>query len=78
MVIYKVCTNIKMTCTHNISELKNILNFQKCYLLTKSLKADYIGRLGSLTQFHLDSDLDKEYSNVTYKHCTSIWMTCTI
>jgi hypothetical protein len=37
-MIYKVCTNIKMTCTHNISKLKKILKFQKCYLLRKSLR----------------------------------------
>jgi hypothetical protein len=38
MVIYKVCTNIKLTYTHNISKLKKILKFQKCYLLSKRLK----------------------------------------
>jgi hypothetical protein len=38
VVIYRVCTNIKLTCTHNISKLKKILNFQKCYLLSKCLK----------------------------------------
>jgi hypothetical protein len=32
MVIYKVCTNINLTCTHNFSQLKKILNFQKCSL----------------------------------------------
>jgi hypothetical protein len=59
MVIYKVCTNINMACTHNISKLKEILNFQKCYLLSKRLKAEYIGRLRSLPQFYLDSNLGK-------------------
>jgi hypothetical protein len=38
MVIYKVCTNIKMICTHNIPQLKKILNFQKCHLLSKCLR----------------------------------------
>jgi hypothetical protein len=38
MVIYKVCNNNKMIYTHNISQLKNILNFQKCRLLSKCLK----------------------------------------
>jgi hypothetical protein len=38
MVIYKVYTNIKMTCTHNIAQLKKILNFQKCHLLSKCLE----------------------------------------
>jgi hypothetical protein len=38
MVIYKVCNNIKMTCTHNISQLKKILNFQKCHLPSKCLE----------------------------------------
>jgi hypothetical protein len=37
-VIYKVFHNIKLTCTLNISKLKKILNFQKCYLRNKSLK----------------------------------------
>jgi hypothetical protein len=59
MMIYKVCTNIKLTCTHNISKLKKIIKIQKCYLLRKRLKAEYIGRLRSLPQFHLDSNLDK-------------------
>jgi hypothetical protein len=60
MVIYMVCTNINMTCTHNISQLKKILNFQMCHLLSKCLEAKHIGRLGSLPQFHLGSKLDKE------------------
>jgi hypothetical protein len=38
MVIYKVCTNKKLTFTHNISQLKKILNFQKCHLLSKCLE----------------------------------------
>jgi hypothetical protein len=38
MVTYKVFTNIKITFTHNISRLKEVLNFQKCYLLSKCLK----------------------------------------
>jgi hypothetical protein len=38
MVIYKFCTNIKLTCTYNILQLKKILNFQKCHLLSKCLK----------------------------------------
>jgi hypothetical protein len=37
MVIYKVYTNIKLICTYNISQLKKILNFQKCRLLSKCL-----------------------------------------
>jgi hypothetical protein len=53
MVIYKVCTNTKLTCTHNISQLKKILNFQMCHLLRKCLEAKHIGRLRSLPQFHL-------------------------
>jgi hypothetical protein len=80
MVIYKVSTNIKMTCTHNISEMKKILNFQKCHLLSKCLKgleANDIGRLGSLPQFHLGSNLDKECVIVLYNPCTTILMTCT-
>jgi hypothetical protein len=38
MMIYKVCTNIKMTCTHNISKLKKILKIQMCYPVRKSLR----------------------------------------
>jgi hypothetical protein len=78
MIIYKVCTNIKLACTHNISKLKKILKFQKYYLLRKSLKAEYIGRLRSLPEFYLDSNLDKECSIVIYKVCTISWLTCTI
>jgi hypothetical protein len=38
LVIYKACTNIKITCTYNISQMKKILNFQKGHLLSKCLK----------------------------------------
>jgi hypothetical protein len=38
VMIYKDCTNIKLTCTHNISKLKKILKIQKCYRLRKSLR----------------------------------------
>jgi hypothetical protein len=37
MVIYKVCTNSKMTHTQNLSQLNKILNFQMCHLLSKCL-----------------------------------------
>jgi hypothetical protein len=38
VVFYKVCANVKLTCTDKISELKKILNFQKCHLLSKCLE----------------------------------------
>jgi hypothetical protein len=38
VMIYKDCTNIKLTCTHNISKLKKILKIQKCYRLRKNLR----------------------------------------
>jgi hypothetical protein len=38
LVIYKVGTNIKLTCTHNISKMKKISNFQKCRLLSNACK----------------------------------------
>jgi hypothetical protein len=38
MVIYKVCTINKLACMNNNSQLKKKFNFQKCYLLSKSLK----------------------------------------
>jgi hypothetical protein len=38
MVIYKICTSIKLAFMNNNPKLKDILNFQKCYLLSKSLK----------------------------------------
>jgi hypothetical protein len=38
MVIYKVCTNIKLTFTHNISQMKKKLNFQNFHLLSKCLE----------------------------------------
>jgi hypothetical protein len=78
MVIYNVYTNIKLTCTLNISKLKKILNFQKCYLLGRSLKAEYIGRLRSLPQFHLYSNLDMDCSQMVYTTWTTIWVTCKI
>jgi hypothetical protein len=43
----------------------------------KSLEAKHIGILGSLPQFHLGSNLDKEYSIVFYSPCTTILLTCT-
>jgi hypothetical protein len=78
MMIYNVFTNIKLTCTHNISKLKKILKFQKCYLLRKSLKSKYIGRLRSLPQFHMDSNLDMECSIVFYNPCTTNLETFTL
>jgi hypothetical protein len=42
-----------------------------------SLEAKHIGKLGSLPQFHLGSNLDKEYSIVFYNPCTTILVTCT-
>jgi hypothetical protein len=77
MVIYKVCTNINLTCTHNISQLKKILNFQKCSLLSKCLETKHIGRLRSLPQFHTGSNFDKEWSIVIPKVYTIIWLTLT-
>jgi hypothetical protein len=43
----------------------------------KSLKAKHIGRLGSLPQFHLGSNLDEECSIVFYNTCATILLTCT-
>jgi hypothetical protein len=77
MVIYKVCTNIELTYTHTISQVKKILTFQKCHLLSKCLEAKYIGRLRSLPQFHLGSNLDKGSSTVFYNPCTAILLTRT-
>jgi hypothetical protein len=42
------------------------------------LKSEYIGRLRSLPQFRLDSNMDKECSIVIYKVFYIIWLTCTI
>jgi hypothetical protein len=77
LAIYKDCTNFKLTCTHNISKMKKILNFQKCHLLSKCLETKHIERLGSLPQFRLDSNLDKVCSIVFYNPCTTILLTCT-
>jgi hypothetical protein len=53
LVIYKVCTNIKMICTHNISQLKEILNFQKYRLLTKCLEKSWkLNTLGDSDHCH--------------------------
>jgi hypothetical protein len=41
----------------------------------KGLKAKHIGRLRSLAQFHLGSNLDKEYSIVLCNPCTTILLT---
>jgi hypothetical protein len=43
----------------------------------KSMEAKHIGRLKSLPQFHLGSNLEKEYSIVFYNPCTTILLTCT-
>jgi hypothetical protein len=44
----------------------------------KNLEAKHIGRLRSLPQFHMSSNLDKELSIVIPKVCTIILLTCTI
>jgi hypothetical protein len=44
----------------------------------KTRKVEYIERLKSLSQFHLNSNLDMECSIVFYNPCTIIWVTCTI
>jgi hypothetical protein len=44
----------------------------------KTLETDQIGILRSLAQMHQDSNLDKDSSQVTYKHFTFIWGICTI
>jgi hypothetical protein len=43
----------------------------------KSLKAKHIERFGSLPQFHLGSNWDKECFIVFYIPCATILMTCT-
>jgi hypothetical protein len=43
----------------------------------KSLEAKHIGRLGSLPQFHLGSNLDKECSILFYNPYNTILLTCT-
>jgi hypothetical protein len=40
-------------------------------------EAKHIGRLESLAQFHLGSELDKECSIVFYNPCAAILLTCT-
>jgi hypothetical protein len=42
-----------------------------------SQEAKHIGRLGSLPQFHLGSNLDKKCSIVFYNPCATILLTCT-
>jgi hypothetical protein len=37
MVLYNALSNIKLTCINNNPILKEILNFQLCYLLSKCL-----------------------------------------
>jgi hypothetical protein len=44
------------------NEFLNVLSAKQ---MSESLKAEYIGRLRSLPQFHLDSNLDKECSKLT-------------
>jgi hypothetical protein len=43
----------------------------------KILEAKHVERLGSLPQFYLGLNLDKEYSIVFYNPFTTILMTCT-
>jgi hypothetical protein len=43
----------------------------------KSLEDKHIGGLGSLTQFHLGSNLDKECFIMFYNPYTTILLTCT-
>jgi hypothetical protein len=42
-----------------------------------SLGTKDIGKLGSLLQFHLGSNLDKECSIVFYNPCATVLLTCT-
>jgi hypothetical protein len=42
-----------------------------------SLKAKHMGKLGSLSQFHLGYNLDKECSIVFYNLCATILLKCT-
>jgi hypothetical protein len=42
-----------------------------------SLEAKHIGRLGSLPQFHLGLNLDKECLIVFYNTCVTLLLTCT-
>jgi hypothetical protein len=44
----------------------------------KGLEAKHIGRLRSLPQFNLDSNLEKECFIAFYNSCTTIFLTCTI
>jgi hypothetical protein len=43
--------------------------------LPRSLKTEQLGILRALPQFHQDTNLDKECSQVIYKPCTTTWMT---
>jgi hypothetical protein len=44
----------------------------------KGLEAKHIGRLRLLQQFHLGSNLEKEFSITFYNPCTTIFLTCII
>jgi hypothetical protein len=56
-------------------EILKVLSAKK---KSDGLKAEYIGKLRSLPQFYLESNLDKECSIVFYNTCTTIWVTCTL
>jgi hypothetical protein len=81
MVTYKVCTNIKLTCTQNILTIEEGIEFPTVQsakqMPEKSLEAKRIGRLGSLPQFRLGLNLDNDCSIVFYNPCTTILLTCT-
>jgi hypothetical protein len=57
-------------------EFRNVLSAKQ--MPGKSLEAKHIGRLGSLPQFHLGSNWDKECSIVLYNPCATTLLTCTI
>jgi hypothetical protein len=44
----------------------------------ESLKTKQLAKLRLLPQIHGDSNLEKEYSHVIYKPCTTLWVAHTI
>jgi hypothetical protein len=57
-------------------EIRKVLSAKQ--MPGKSLEAKHIGRLGSLPQFHLRSNWDKECSIVLYNTCATTLLTSKI
>jgi hypothetical protein len=69
----------KFTLTHLYSNIGSFFTSGNRYLVYFILnRVDHLRVLPPLSQVYHCSKMDKECSQVTYKYCTSIWVTCAV